>query len=162
MPTGFVGPVASRRQRPRLIVADDDAVVRSLLVMSLAEDFEVVGEAIDADGAIELATATRPDAALVDVEMPKGGAQVAVRGIVEVAPEVAIVVLSADESDGLFRELMTAGAVACCPKTIAPEALARTILDSIAVRARPCGYGASSVSTNRGAPPVGEMLELWR
>lgn len=130
-----------RRQRPRLTVADDDLVVRSLLVMSLAEHFEVVGEAVDADGAIEIAAATQPAAALVDVEMPKGGARAAVRGIVEVAPEVAIVILSADESDALGRELTTAGATAYCCKTIAPEALVRTILDSIAVRARQLARG---------------------
>jgi DNA-binding NarL/FixJ family response regulator len=94
------------------MIADDNPVIRSMLGMSLRGGFEVVGVAADSEEAIELARATQPDAAVVDVEMPKGGGLQAVRGILEVAPDTAIVVLSADEIDGVVRELMRAGAIA--------------------------------------------------
>jgi CheY-like chemotaxis protein len=76
--------------RPRLMIADDNPVIRSMLGMSLSGGFEVVGAAADSEEAIELARATQPDAAVVDVEMPKGGGLRAVRGILEVAPGTAI------------------------------------------------------------------------
>jgi DNA-binding NarL/FixJ family response regulator len=120
---------------PRLMIADDDPVVQSLLGMSLSREFEVVGLAGDGEQAVELARASQPDAALIDVEMPAGGGLRAVRGIHEVAPDTAIVVLSVDESDGVVRELMQAGAVAYLRKGVAPQALAKALADSIEAQA---------------------------
>ena len=59
--------------QPRLLIADDDSVVLSMLGTSLGPHFEVVGVASDGEQAIELARVSQPDVALVDVEMPKGG-----------------------------------------------------------------------------------------
>jgi two-component system nitrate/nitrite response regulator NarL len=122
--------------RPRLMIADDNPVIRSTLGMSLSGGFEVVGVAADSEEAVELARATQPDAAVVDVEMPKGGGLQAVRGIVEVAPGTAIVVLSADEIDGVVRELMQAGAIAYLRKGVAPQVLAESLTESIEAHAR--------------------------
>lgn len=116
---------------PRLMIADDDPVVQSMLDMSLGQEFDVVGLAADGEEAVELAKASQPDAALVDVEMPEGGGLHAVRGIHEVAPDTAIVVLSIDESDGVVREFMQAGAVAYLRKGVAPQVLTDALLDSI-------------------------------
>jgi DNA-binding NarL/FixJ family response regulator len=118
---------------PRLMIADDDAVIRLVLSMSLSADFEIVGMAGDAVEAIELARTSQPDVALVDVEMPRDGGLRAVAGILQVAPLVAIVALSVDESAGIVRELITAGAVAYCRKGITPETLAESLVDAIAV-----------------------------
>ncbi|MGD0453690.1 MAG: response regulator transcription factor [Solirubrobacteraceae bacterium] len=117
--------------RPRLIIADDDPVVRSMLGMSLGGAFELVGVAADSEQAIELARVSQPDAAVIDVEMPKGGGLHAVLGIRDVAPDTAIVVLSGDESDGLVRELMQAGAIAYRRKGVAAAVLAQSLNDSI-------------------------------
>jgi DNA-binding NarL/FixJ family response regulator len=115
----------------RLMIADDDPVVQSLLDMSLSRVFDIVGLAADGEQAVALAKHCQPDAALVDVEMPGGGGLRAVSGIHEVAPETAIVVLSVDESDGLVRALLQAGAVAYLRKGVAPQVLAETLTDSI-------------------------------
>lgn len=117
------------------MIADDDPVVRSMLGMSLGEAFEVVGVAADSEQAVELARTSQPDAAIVDVVMPKGGGLRAVRGILEVAPDTAIVVLSGDESDGSVRELMQAGAIAYRRKGVAPRLLAEALIESIDARA---------------------------
>jgi DNA-binding NarL/FixJ family response regulator len=117
------------------MIADDDLVVTTLLRASLDRDFEIVGVAADGEAAIALAGASRPDAALIDVRMPKGGAERAVPGIVEVAPEVAIVVLSGDESETTARKLINAGAVAYCRKGVDPDELADLLIDSIQTRA---------------------------
>jgi DNA-binding NarL/FixJ family response regulator len=121
--------------RPRVMIADDDPVVQSMLDSSLSNSFDVIGVAADSDAAIELARESHPDAAIVDVDMPRGGGLSAVRGILEVAPETAIVVLSGDESDSVVRELMQAGAMAYRRKGVAPNVLAESLTDSIKAHA---------------------------
>jgi DNA-binding NarL/FixJ family response regulator len=67
--------------------------------------------------------------------MPKGGGLSAVRGIHDVAPATAIVVLSSDESDTVVRELMQAGAMAYLRKGSAPQVLADSLTESIEAHA---------------------------
>jgi len=117
--------------RPRLIIADDNAAIRSALSMSLDRAFEIVGVAADCEQAVELARTSQPAGALVDVDMPKGGGLCAVRGIVEVSPDTAIVMLSGDESDGVVRELIQAGAMAYARKGTGPQVLTELITKSI-------------------------------
>lgn len=117
------------------MIADDDPVVQSMLSLSLGARFDIVGAAADGEEAIELARVWQPDAALVDVQMPKGGGLRAVRGIREVAPATAIVVLSGYRSHGVVRELTRAGAIAYRRKGVTPDALAQALNDSIEAHA---------------------------
>src|ERR1700760_3851394 len=119
---------------PTLLIADDDAVVRSMLSLTLERQFEIVGAARDRDPAIPLAPAAQPHVALIDVQMPGGGLR-AIRGIAEVSSETAAVVLSADEFEPMVRELMIAGAMTYVRKGIAPAELAEVL--HRAIRARP-------------------------
>jgi DNA-binding NarL/FixJ family response regulator len=128
-------PVPAESALPRLMIADDDPVVQTMLDMSLGAEFDVIGLAADGEQAVELARASQPDAAIVDVEMPEGGGLRAVRGIHEVAPRTAIVVLSVDESDGVVRELMQAGATSYLRKGVGSEVLADTLMSSIEAHA---------------------------
>jgi DNA-binding NarL/FixJ family response regulator len=119
-------------QRPSLLIADDDPVIRVFLERGLSAGFDVVGTAANSVEAVELARSTRPDAALVDVEMPLGGGLRAVEGITEVTPETAIVVLSGDESESSVRELMLAGAVAYRRKGVDLRVLTDSLVAAIA------------------------------
>lgn len=123
--------LAPADRRPRLMIADDAPVVTAMLEMSLEHEFDVIGVAGDGDDAVELARTSQPDAALVDVEMPNGGGLRAVSGIVEVAPDTAIVVLSGDEADGTVRDLIQAGATAYRRKGVTAQALAQSLIESI-------------------------------
>jgi DNA-binding NarL/FixJ family response regulator len=107
----------------RLLIADDDPVIRSALGMTLERQFDIVAVAGDSDGAIARAQEHSPDAAIVDVDMPGGGGPTAVRGILKVSPDTAIVVLSGDESDAVVRELLQLGAITYCRKGIEPARL---------------------------------------
>jgi CheY-like chemotaxis protein len=126
---------ASGGDRPRLVIADDDPVVQSMLSMSLGGRFDVVGAAADGEEAVELARVWQPDAALVDVQMPKGGGLRAVRGIREVAPGTAIVMLSGHRSHGVVGELTLAGAIAYRRKGATADALAAALTESIEAHA---------------------------
>jgi DNA-binding NarL/FixJ family response regulator len=122
---------SEQRMRPTLLIADDDPVVCSMLSMSLEPRFEIVAAVDGGEKAVARAEATRPDAAVIDVQMPGGGGPRAVRGIAEASPETAIVVLSGDESDGLVRDLVQAGAMAYVRKGIEARALIETLESAI-------------------------------
>jgi DNA-binding NarL/FixJ family response regulator len=156
--SGEAMPAGADTPHQRLLIADDDSLVRSTLSMfALASGFEVVGTAGDGEQAIALAAATRPDAAVLDVDMPAGGMS-AVRGVLEVAPETAIVMLSSDELDRTVRELLVAGACAYCRKGIDPDALADTLRRAIVARAA-IRSGAAPVARR---PASGKALEARR
>jgi DNA-binding NarL/FixJ family response regulator len=116
--------------RPRLIIADDEAVVRSTLAAQLQYEFKIVGTAEDADGAIELAAREHPDAALIDVQMPGGGLH-ATRAIHEVSPQTAIVILSIDEQRDSVVEFLLAGAMAYERKGTPPHILVARLREAI-------------------------------
>jgi DNA-binding NarL/FixJ family response regulator len=118
--------------RSRLLIADDDPSVRSMLTLLLERDFELVGVAADAREAIELSATSLPDAALIDVEMPEGGGPAAVRGIRGISPGTAMVALSSDESQAGVLEMIEAGATSYRRKGGPPELLIETLHRSIA------------------------------
>jgi DNA-binding NarL/FixJ family response regulator len=120
---------------PTLLIADDDAVVRSMLSLTLERQYDIVGAARDSDQAIALAQAAQPDVALIDVQMPGGGGLRAIQGIADVSPETAAVILSGDEFEPMVRELMIAGAMTYVRKGIRPAELAEVL--HRAIRARP-------------------------
>ena len=73
-----VAAVDGREHRPtpiRVLVVDDDALVRSGLVMILggAPDIELVGQAVDGRDGVEAARRHRPDVVLMDIRMPRDG-----------------------------------------------------------------------------------------
>jgi DNA-binding NarL/FixJ family response regulator len=120
---------------PRILIADDDRFVVSALDAQLKQEFEIVGVAGDADQAIELTLSQNPDLALLDVQMPGGGGLRATREISTRSPGVAIVALSADESDSSVLEMLEAGAVAYLRKGTAANELARVLRSALAAHA---------------------------
>jgi diguanylate cyclase (GGDEF)-like protein len=64
-------PASSSNGRPKILVADDSLVVRSLLRRQLEEHDYVVIEAVDGEDAVIRTRAESPDVILLDVEMPR-------------------------------------------------------------------------------------------
>jgi DNA-binding NarL/FixJ family response regulator len=123
-----------QERRPRLLIADDDPSVRSMLTLWLDGEFELVGAAADAREAIEMAAVELPDAALIDVDMPQGGGPVAVRGILGASPATAAVALSSDESEAVVLEMLEAGAMSYRRKSDSHELLIETLHRSMGSR----------------------------
>lgn len=105
----------------RVLIADDEESVRLAVCDLIAgeQGMEVVGAAGSAREAIELAGATEPDIALVDVRMPGGGVEV-VRGIRECSPATFVLALSAYDDQGTVIEMLSAGAVGYLVKGTSP------------------------------------------
>jgi diguanylate cyclase (GGDEF)-like protein len=116
----------------RLLVADDDPVTRLMMgaIVKREPGFELVGEAEDANAAIELAVRRRPDVVLLDVNMPGGGGARAAVEIREALPDVRIVAISGDDSQMNQYDMMRAGAVGFITKGAPDDEILRVIRSS--------------------------------
>jgi DNA-binding NarL/FixJ family response regulator len=112
-----------------VLLADDHALVRQGMaeMLSTDEGIQVVAEAADGRGAVDLARKQRPDVVILDVEMPVMGGQVALRKLLALSspPKVIIVTVFADESH--VRELLSLGASAYLSKNASMENLISTV-----------------------------------
>jgi len=117
----------------RLLLADDHQVILdSLERMFLSEpDLEVVGKAIDGQGAVELARALRPDVALIDERMPILSGVEATRQITTELPHIRVIGFSANDDPSWIDNMAAAGAEQCISKGSDPDNLIA------AIRARP-------------------------
>ncbi|MFD8562538.1 response regulator [Streptosporangium canum] len=98
----------------RVIVADDQEIARTGLVMILdaQPDIEVVGEAADGRRAVELARRLRPDVCLFDIRMPGLDGIEATRFLAgpNVADPLAVVVITTFDLDDYVYAALRAGA----------------------------------------------------
>ncbi|HET7266085.1 MAG TPA: response regulator transcription factor [bacterium] len=113
----------------RLLVADDDSVLRHTLanLLAMTDGVEIVGEAADGDEAVELAVARQAGVVLMDIGMPRCDGIAATRRLAERAPNIKVVILTiyADD-DRVFRALQ-AGARGYLLKDAAPDEIVRAV-----------------------------------
>jgi DNA-binding NarL/FixJ family response regulator len=102
-----------REHTQRVAIADDDVLLREGLAALLREGgYDVIGQASDAGGLIELVRKEQPDIAIVDIRMPPTHTTEgldAARTIREEFPETAILVLSAHIEVEHAMDLLGAG-----------------------------------------------------
>jgi two-component system response regulator DesR len=96
----------------RVLLAEDQAMVRGALValLHLEEDIVVVAAVARGDEVVPAALETRPDVALLDIEMPGGGGLSAARALHERLPTCRIVILTVFGRSGYLRQAMESGA----------------------------------------------------
>jgi DNA-binding NarL/FixJ family response regulator len=120
----------------RVVLADDQAVVRDGLALLLraSADIEVLAAAVDGQQAVEYCVELRPDVALLDLRMPKlDGAQVTA-ALATQAPEVRVLILTTFADDDAVLPALRAGAVGYLTKDTTGEALVAAIADVAAGR----------------------------
>ena len=96
----------------RLLLADDQALVRGALaaLLNLEPDLEVVAEVGRGDEVVRLARQTRPDVALLDVEMPGLDGIAATVELRAALPSCRVLVVTTFGRPGYLRRAMAAGA----------------------------------------------------
>lgn len=118
-PAVFGGAVADL-QMVRVVLADDHPIWRSGVRTDLGSNFHVVGEAGDADEAIEVIRSTKPDLVVCDLHMPGGGG---IKVAKTCGEETRIVMLTVSEAERDLLDAVAAGAVGYLVKSTPPEEL---------------------------------------
>ncbi|WP_045303410.1 response regulator transcription factor [Saccharothrix sp. ST-888] len=125
-------PGAGGRGRPaRVVVADDQTVVREGIVMllGLLPGIEVVGAAADGEEAVRLVAEQTPDVVLMDLRMPRCDGVEATRRIRAEYPHTEVVVLTTFADDASLFPALQAGARGYLTKDAGGEEIARAIAD---------------------------------
>ncbi|GAB3563640.1 response regulator transcription factor [Amycolatopsis endophytica] len=112
--------------RIRVLVAEDDDLLRGSLCELIASDegLVLVGEAGDGAAAVEAVARLRPDVVLMDIRMPVLDGLVATR---EVAPSSRVLVLTTFDLDEYVYEALRAGASGFLLKNAGPAEILRAI-----------------------------------
>lgn len=137
----------------RVLVCDDHKLLRIGIAADLSRQpgFVVVGEAADAEEAVQAARCLRPDVAVVDLRMPRGGGFAAIRQMKEEGTTGRLVVLSSYETYSDADRAIEAGADAYVKKEDPPEELVRAIRKVVAGGTQlSSGVGSRTMSRLRG------------
>jgi two-component system response regulator DesR len=113
----------------RLLVAEDQALVRGAIValLGLERDLEVVADVARGDDVVPRALETRPDVALLDIEMPGLDGLTAAAQLRTALPSCRVIVVTTFGRPGYLRRAMEAGASGFLLKDAPASQLAEAI-----------------------------------
>jgi DNA-binding NarL/FixJ family response regulator len=113
----------------RVLIADDQPVVRDGLAMllGLLDDVVIVGTAADGIEAVERARSVRPDIVLMDLRMPRLEGAEATRQILAALPDTRVLVLTTYADDEFLFPALEAGARGYLTKDATAEEIERAI-----------------------------------
>jgi two-component system response regulator DesR len=113
----------------RLLLADDQALIRTALatLLDLEEDFQVVAQVGRGDEIVAAALRSRPDVALLDIEMPGVDGLAAASALAHQLPTCRVLMLTAFGRTGYLRRAMESGALGFVVKDAPAEQLADAV-----------------------------------
>ncbi len=128
MPT-LGSPSSSNPHRPRVLIVDDMPQVRQelRLLLSLTGELEIVGEAANGAEAIGQAEALRPDAVVLDLEMPIMDGYTAARRIKAQWPACRVIALTVHDGEAERQRAAQAGVDAFITKGAPVETLVKAM-----------------------------------
>jgi response regulator NasT len=110
---------------PRIVVAEDEAIIRMDLVETLRDEgYDVVAEAADGQAAVDAIASRQPDVALVDIAMPGLDGIEVTR---QVSATTAVVVVTAFGQRERIEQARDAGAMAYVVKPVSRDDLVPAI-----------------------------------
>jgi NarL family two-component system response regulator LiaR len=117
------------KTKTRILIADDHPLLREALcqVFSSQEDMEIVGQANNGEEAINLTSQLKPDILIMDIMMPKSDGLEASRQIKKIAPDTAILILTAYDEDNYVLGLLEAGATGYLMKSARGQDLVEAV-----------------------------------
>lgn len=144
---------ATGPQTIRVVLADDHALMRRTLRLLLEgeQDVEVIAEAADLASLVRHVDAHQPHVLVLDLGMPDGSSNEAIRQLRERLPEMQIVIVTMEENPVFAQRALAAGAAGFVLKDRADEELTEAI--------RMAARGEQYVSP-RLALPLGDMQKM--
>ncbi len=111
----------------RVVVVDDHALVRAGVKSEIADAVDVVGEADDVEGAVDVIVGTRPDVVLLDVHLPGGNAPAVIAGVRDAGVDTTFLALSVSDAADDVIAVIRAGARGYVTKAISGSDLVAAI-----------------------------------
>lgn len=121
-------------ERPRVVLVDDDPLVRAGLRMMLGgpDGVEVVAEGDDGDQVVALVGRHRPDVVLMDIRMARVDGLTATRDLLARYPDTNVLVLTTFDADAYVLEALRVGARGFVLKDTPPDRLVAAVLEVVA------------------------------
>jgi len=113
----------------RVLLVDDDALVRAALrvILSSADDVEVVGEVDDGAGVVAAVRAHRPDVVLMDIRMARTDGITATAALRRLAAPPQVIVLTTFQADEQVMSALRAGASGFLVKDTPPAEIINAV-----------------------------------
>lgn len=115
--------------RKQILIADDHEMLRRGLraMLEKEQEWEVCGEAVDGQDAVDKINTLRPDLVILDINMPVLNGLAAVRQISRSSPQTKILVFTVHDSDQTAKEIQASGAHRYLVKSDASDNLLRVV-----------------------------------
>jgi two-component system response regulator DesR len=113
----------------RVLLADDEHLIRSALatLLGLESDVEVVAQAASGDEALAMARLHRPDVAVLDLQMPAPDGIAVAEQLRELVPGCASLIVTSHGRPGHLKRALGAGVRGFLPKTVSADVLATVV-----------------------------------
>ena len=111
------------QNKPRVVLADDQAANMALLESLLSSDFEVVATVQDGLALVDAVTRLTPDAVVTDIAMPVLDGIAAAREILRRNPTARVIFVTVHDDPSLVRRGMDVGGLGYVPKVSAGDEL---------------------------------------
>jgi two-component system, NarL family, response regulator DesR len=141
----------------RVLIAEDQGMVRGALkaLLAMEGDIEIVAETDRADQVLALASKTKPDVALLDIEMPGGDGITAAGQLRQELPSCKTLILTTFGRPGFLRRAMENGASGFMLKDAPAHELALAIRRTMAGE-RVIDPGLAAAALSAGVSPLSE------
>ncbi|WP_101788555.1 response regulator transcription factor [Nonomuraea indica] len=118
----------------RIMIAEDQGMMRDALalLLGLEDDLEIVARVPSGDAIVPAALEHRPDAALLDIELPGRSGLDVLPELLAALPECAVLILTTFARPGYLRRAMEAGAAGFLVKDGPVEELAAAVRRAVA------------------------------
>ena len=124
-----MNPLEGKNTHIRIVIADDHPIVRDGLrkLLSLEDDFEIVGEARDGREVLDTMQELDPDVLLLDLRMPNLDGLSTLQTLVQLKMKTRVIVLTASEDKNEFVQAMKLGCSGIVLKRTASEMIVKSI-----------------------------------
>lgn len=141
----------------RVLIAEDQGMVRGALkaLLAMEADIEIVAETDRADRVVQLALDSKPDVALLDIEMPGGDGITAAGQLRKALPSCKALILTTFGRPGFLRRAMEGGASGFMLKDAPAHELALAIRRTMAGE-RVVDPGLAAAALSAGVSPLSE------